>query len=284
MTTFGDMPGRAFGYSAIFHIAVIVLLYGLGHWHFFDHSIEEETPIVVQLVNLGPQTRATQVNPTPPQPEKPPQVAQAEPPKPEPPKAEPKPEPPPEPKPAPPEPKPEPKPEPPKPPEPKPEVKADLPMPPASKPEPPKKKEEVMSDDMLRNIARRSPTRETPKQVAVEEPKGSSQPVAPLAPQLSTSELDTVVRQVEECWIVPAGARDAQGLKPEFRVTMNPDATVRAATLLNSDRLGEAFFQAAAESARRALFNPRCSPLKLPAGKYDQWQSFTITFNPKDLQ
>jgi type IV secretory pathway VirB10-like protein len=284
MTAYGDMPGRAFGYSAIFHVVVVVMLYGFAHWHFFDHPLEEETPIVVQLVNLGPQTRATQVNPTPPQPEKPPQVAQAEPPKPEPPKAEPKPEPPPEPKPAPPEPKPEPKPEPPKPPEPKPEVKADLPMPPASKPDPPKKKEEVMSDDMLRNIARRSPTRETPKQVAVEEPKPSSQPIAPLASQLSTSELDAIIQQLKQCWLIPAGAREAKDLKPTFRVAMNQDATVRTATLLNSERLSDPFFQAAAEAARRALFNPQCSPLKLPPQKYDEWQTFTITFNPKDLQ
>jgi len=64
---------------------------------------------------------------------------------------------------------------------------------------------------------------------------------------------------------------------------MNPDGTVRAATLLNPERLGDPYFQAAADSARRALFNPTCQPLKLPPQKYDQWQIFTITFDPKDL-
>jgi hypothetical protein len=58
---------------------------------------------------------------------------------------------------------------------------------------------------------------------------------------------------------------------------------VRDAQLLNPDRLGEPYFQAAADSAHRALLNPRCQPLKLPPDKYDQWQTFTITFDPKDL-
>jgi hypothetical protein len=47
--------------------------------------------------------------------------------------------------------------------------------------------------------------------------------------------------------------------------------------------MGDPFFQAAEESAYRAFFNPRCKPLKLPPDKYDQWQTFTVTFDPKDL-
>jgi hypothetical protein len=82
---------------------------------------------------------------------------------------------------------------------------------------------------------------------------------------------------------VPAGARGAANLTPEFRLTMNPDATVRSAVLINSARLSDPFFRSAAESARRALFNPECSPLKLPLDKYGEWQTFTVTFDPKDV-
>jgi hypothetical protein len=298
MSPFAAMPGRVYFYSAAFHVVVIVLLYGLAHWHLFDRDFEEETPLVVQIVNVAPQTRATQVNPTPPKPDKPEQTAQAEPPKPEPPKPEPpkpeppkpeppKPEPPPPPeqKPAPPEPKPEPKPEPPKPPEPKPEPKPEPPKPPPAKPQPPKNsKDDLAFDSLLKNLAKRDPAREPAKDVAAAEPKASSQPIAPLAPQLSTSELDAIIQQLRDCYFIQAGARDAKDLNPNFRVVMNPDATVRTATLLNSERLSDPFFQAAAEAARRALFNPHCSPLKLPLQKYEQWQTFTITFNPKDLQ
>ena len=100
---------------------------------------------------------------------------------------------------------------------------------------------------------------------------------------MTASELDLVKQQIEQCWNVPLGARDAQDLTPEFRVTMNPDATVRTVELLNSERYGDPSFRAAADSARRAFFNPQCTPLKLPLDKYNEWQIFTITFDPKDI-
>jgi outer membrane biosynthesis protein TonB len=283
MSDIGGMPRRVLVYSAIFHVAVAGTLFGLYHFHLFDRDIAEDAPLVVQLVNAAPQTRATEVNRTPPKPEKPPEVAQVEPPKPEPPKPEPpKPEPP---KPEPP-PQPEPKPPPPPPPDAKPEVKAEAPKPPPPKPEPPKKKDDDAAfDAYLKNLAKRDPARlqDKPQQQAVAEPRASSQPNAPLGPQLTTSEIDLVKQQIARCWNVPAGARDAKDLRPEFRVYMNPDATVRSATQLNPDRNSDPFFRAAAESAMRALRNPQCQPLKLPPQKYDLWQTFTITFDPKDL-
>jgi hypothetical protein len=306
MHDIGGMPRRAFVYSATFHLVVVAMLYVMVNWHIFDRRIVEETPLVVQLVNVAPETRATEVNRTPPRPDKPEEVAQVEPPKPEPPKPEPpkpapppptppKPEPPkPEPpKPEPPKPEP-PKPEPPKPPPPPPpkEAKAETPKPepPPPKPAPPKKKDDDAAfDTLLKNLAKKDPARapsdQPPqKQTAAAEPKrSSSQQVAPLGAQLTTSELDLVKQQIEACWNVPAGARDAKDLTPEFRVYMNQDGTVRSATQLNADRNSDPFFQAAADSALRALRNPRCQPLKLPPQKYDQWQTFTITFDPKDI-
>lgn len=293
MSDVGGMSGRVYGYSAGFHLAVAVTLYVLIHWHFFDRRIDDETSLVVRLVTLAPETRATQRTQTPPKPEKPPEVAEI----PKPPELKPEP-----PKPPPPEVKPEPpRAEPPKPevakvvpppPEPKPqevhaEPKPDLPKPPERKPEPPKKKEEAMSDDLLRNLAKRSPTRvqeEAPRQVAAAPQKSSSQPIAPLGPQLTTSEMDLVKQQIERCWSPPAGALGAPDLKPDFRVFMNADGTVRTATQLNPERNSDPFFRAAAESAMRALRNPTCQPLKLPPDKFDIWQTFTITFDPKDLK
>jgi hypothetical protein len=38
-----------------------------------------------------------------------------------------------------------------------------------------------------------------------------------------------------------------------------------------------------ADTAQRAVLNPRCSPLRLPADEYDQWKSITLSFNPKDV-
>ena len=265
---------RSFIFSAVLHVVVVVIA-ALGLPHFFQHDVIEDQPIAVQLVNLAPETRATQTNPAPPVPEAKPEVAQAAPPKPEPPKPEPPPSPPPPP-PPPPVPPPVEKPQPPKP------EAAPPPPPPAPKPPQPaqKKPDDSSFDQLLKNLATREPV---PQQQPPGPPQKSSQPIAPLGSQLTTSELDVVKAQIEACWNVPAGARDAQNLTPEFRVTMNSDGTVRAAQLLNPERLNDPFFQAAADSANRALLNPRCQPLKLPPDKFDQWQTFTITFDPKDM-
>ncbi|HWI27959.1 MAG TPA: energy transducer TonB [Stellaceae bacterium] len=286
------MPRRAFAYSAAFHVAVLVGLWALVHFHLFERRIDEEQPIAVQLVNIAPETRATRINPAPPAPEKKPdQKAEVEPPKPKP--EPPKPAPPPESKPEPPQAVTPPPPPPPPPPEAKPkpqpqEAKVEPPKPPPPKPKPPKKKDDDLAfDAMLKNIAKHDPTLQPvdkpQKQVAAAPPQRSSQPIAPLGAQLTTSELDVVKQQIEQCWNVPAGARDAKDLTPEFRVYMNRDGTVQSATQLNPERNGDPYFQAAAEAAARALRNPSCQPLKLPPDKYDQWQTFTITFDPKDL-
>jgi len=41
-------------------------------------------------------------------------------------------------------------------------------------------------------------------------------------------------------------------------------------------------FRVVAESALRALLNPRCSPLKLPYGDYDIWKDITFNFDPSE--
>jgi outer membrane biosynthesis protein TonB len=270
------MPDRRdFIYSALFHL-LVVLSFFLGLPSLFQRPIEEETPIAVQLVNLGPKTLATQRTLTPSVPQKPLDVTTPPLLKSSPPQAQPAPPPP-----APPP--PEPKPAETKPPEPKqavvkPEEKPTPPMPPT----PPKQKQpEVSVDALLKNLANKK-LPPVANQQASAKPQDSAQPVAPLGSQLSTSEIDLVKQQIEACWNVPAGARDAQNLQPEFRVNMNADGTVLAATLLNSQN--DPFFRAAADSARRALLNPTCQPLKLPPDKYSQWQTFTITFDPKDIQ
>jgi outer membrane biosynthesis protein TonB len=263
------MPARGgILFSCALHLAVVALFF--LHLPFFTRSLPEETPIVVELVNIAPETRATEKVETPPQPKKPDAVAQKEappPPKPEPPKPEPpKPEPP--------------KPEPPKPPPPKPEVKP-------APPKPPQKDQDVAFDALLKTLAKRQAADNSPPDKAKPSPPppraASSQPIAPLGPQLSTSEIDLVRQQIERCWVPPAGARDAKDLTPEFRVSMNHDGTVRSADLMNG-RSDDPFFQAAADSARRALLNANChGPLKLPPEKFDLWQTFTITFDPKDI-
>jgi outer membrane biosynthesis protein TonB len=258
------MPERgSFFFSAFLHAAVVIA-FMLGLPRLFERKIADDEPIAVQLINLAAETHASQVNRAPPTPEVKPEVAQSEPPKPEPPKPPP------------------PKAEAPPPPPPpaKPQVKAEAPPPTPKPPQPaPKKPADTSFDQMLKNLASRTPAPQPQAQGPVQK---SSQPLAPLAAQLSTSEIDVIKQQLYDCWNMPTGARDANQLRPEFKVWMNPDGTVRQAQLLNPNP-SDSFFQAAADSANRALLNPRCQPLKLPPEKYEQWQTFTITFDPKDL-
>jgi hypothetical protein len=263
--------------------------------------------------NAKPDVQVAQATPEPPKPE---------PPKPEPPKEAPPPPPPPKPAETPPETKPEPKPTPPAPapppppeppkdaPTPKPEPPKDVPKPeppkpvtdapkPKAKPEPPKQvakndsketqKQEADFSSLLKNLTKQktapSPDDATPKsKTAPAQQQASSQPIAPLGSQLTVSEKDLVIQQIEDCWSVPAGAKDAQNLIIDIHIDVGPDRTVTNVQIVDQSRYNsDQFFRAAADSARRAVQNPRCSPLKLPADKYDEWKSITLSFNPKDV-
>ena len=67
-------------------------------------------------------------------------------------------------------------------------------------------------------------------------------------------------------------------------VYVEPTGQVRHAEVIDAGRMAlNAFFEAAADSARRAVLNPKCNPLKdLPADRYNLWQELELTFNPKD--
>jgi outer membrane biosynthesis protein TonB len=319
---------RGLALSAALHLVLgIILIFGLPT--LFHPPTPEEMPIAVQLVTIGPETRATHPNPNMPTPEATPEPPLPGPPAPKPAlePAPPKPAPPPSaaeappapPIPAPPEPKPtppapstppteppkqaelppppplpEPKPMPP-PPSPKPTVEAATPQPP---PEPPqqivrnearaeaKKYNPGQFDALLKNLAAQDtpPSPDEPQQeTRIASGAESSQPRAPLGSQLSASEMDMIREQISRCWNIPAGARDAKDLVVEIRVAVDPDGMVEQATIIDQGRLGDPFFRAAAESARRAFFNPLCRPLRLPPDKYEIWKDLVVDFSPKDI-
>lgn len=101
---------------------------------------------------------------------------------------------------------------------------------------------------------------------------------------VTISEIDAVRRQIEQCWNLPAGARDAANLKVTIVVDMNADGTPRRA-VLDEQRLAQADpqYRVAAESALRAVLNPRCHPFRLPREKYERWKTMTLVFDPKEM-
>src|SRR5215472_9093017 len=302
---------RGLALSVALHL-VLGSLFVFGLPRLFNPPVPEEMPIAVELVTIAPETRATRPNPNPPRPNVKPDVPAIDTPltkpSPEPPAPSPAPPPsaetPPSPElPKPPEPKPAAAPPLPKPPEPKPEPprpveKAEAPRP-KEKPEPPqqiasndakaelKKYDPGQFDALLKNLAAQPtiPSPDAPPQrPRIASARPSSQPRAPLGSQITASEVDLVRQQIARCWNVPAGARDAKDLVVEVRVAVDPDGTVRQATIVDQARLGsDPFFRAAAESARRAFFNPLCRPLRLPPEKYAIWKDLVVDFSPKDI-
>lgn len=251
--------------------------------------------------------------PEPPKPE--PKVVEApkpappepEPPKPEPPKPEPVETPPPPPPPekmvalAVPEPAPTPKPKPAPPPKPV-QKRSETRKVPKPKPKPkvqakpPPKTKDFDADRiaaLLNKKLKAAPQRQRPpekkdevrKRIEERVAARASQP-AISAPQLTLSEKDAIRAQIERCWIVPAGARDAESLVVEIRVFLNPDGSLlKPPEIVDGERMsepGQEFFRAAAESARRAV--QKCNPLRnLPIAKYQSWREIELTFNPREM-
>ncbi len=102
---------------------------------------------------------------------------------------------------------------------------------------------------------------------------------------MTLSEIEAIRRQIQPCWNFPAGAQDAGSLRVMIRIWLNRDGSVRDAKALDRARIaGDSKLRAAAEAGLRAVNNPRCSPLRLPPEKYDQWKVLTIDFDPSKLR
>ena len=293
---------KPFGYSILLHVSVLVVGY-FGLPYIQTSPLLTDTPIMVEIVNVD---EATNAPPPKPKPEKKPEPeAKKEPPPPKKPPPPPKvatPPPPPKEEVAalPPEPEPKAKPVP----KPKPKPKAEKtpkPKPPRilakvkhrHKPKPPDAFHSVLKTvEKLKDSPKPKDKKEKKKKEEKKESFEEQMAKAlmsrtakhnPLRP-LAISEIDLVRQQIRECWSLPAGAMEAENLSIEIAMAMNPDGTVRQARILDQFRLqGDPFFRAAAESALRAVLNPRCNPLKLPPEKYQQWQNMVLIFDPSQM-
>lgn len=172
---------------------------------------------------------------------------------------------------------------------------------PKDKPEPPKPAENKVQQQaqqdqfasVLKNVAKlkpQGPKSDAPKtdakagttNITGGAQQGGFGPA--LSDRLTISQEDALRRQIQQCWNIPAGARDAEKLIVEVLIDMNPDRTVREARVVDQNRLAtDPFFRSAAESALRALRNPKCTPLELPPDQYEQWKTILFTFDPRDM-
>lgn len=172
----------------------------------------------------------------------------------------------------------------PKPPKPKPEPKKA-----EDKPKDKPKAEEKPARDfnsLLKDITPDDQKDKTLDQILNESTSQSSKPsqIAQLGDRITASEIDAIRRGIEPCWVVDAGVQDAQNMQVSLRVHVGPDLIVKQVDILDTMRYSsDPIFKSFAESARRALTNPRCSRLNIPAGKYEQFKVFRVTFDPRGM-
>ena len=108
--------------------------------------------------------------------------------------------------------------------------------------------------------------------------------ISRLGKSVTQSDKDAVRRQIERCWNPPVGAPKAENLIVDLRLEVNPDGTVRTVDVADSSRMNsDPYYRAAAESAVRAVLNPRCRKLKLPPEKYEEWKILIIGFDPREM-
>ena len=285
-----------------FHIAIFVFaLYGLpspSQSIVMEHRVIDveivsatETPEPTPVPKPAPLPKKTVKAPPPKPPAPPKQVAAL------PPALEPAPAPPPEPEP---QPKPvEAKPEP-TPPEPKAKPKP-KPAPPKVAPRPKPRPRQDFASMMLKTVQKLKdapPPKKTQKKektfdekmAALMNRKNVPAPEraqrAPLGEKLTISEIDAIKRQIERCWLVPAaiGAKDVQEMSVQVRLKLNPDGTLRESRIVDRFRMEtNATYKAVAESALRAIRNPRCSRFNLPLQKFDVWKDMVLRFNPSEM-
>ncbi len=102
------------------------------------------------------------------------------------------------------------------------------------------------------------------------------------ASKLSAEEIVLLQQQLAKCWNFPIGAPEAELLVVEIELELRPDTSVVQMNVVD-DQPDNPYFQAAIDSAIRALRNPACQPLALPRDKYAIWQKTTIEFDPQSL-
>jgi outer membrane biosynthesis protein TonB len=304
--------------STFLHVGALFAVY-YGVPELLDRPVIEEHPIIVDLVTIAEETISQRPpEPTPKETEKvkePP----PEPPKPEPKKSVAAPPPPPPPQASPPVPdKPKavamPEPEVPKE---KPKLRREvvpLPKPvPVTKPKPPKADQRLETTRAFRTMPKpRSKPKPRHRRFSTDriaalldkdqekkrtesssnEPARKTAPSTPavartLDDRLSMSEMDAIInaikQQIHDCWSITAGARNAADLKVRIKFFLNSDGSVEGnPEIISSPRDDDPFYQAAADSARRAVLS--CSPFRgLPVKKYTHWRELILTFDPREV-
>ena len=96
---------------------------------------------------------------------------------------------------------------------------------------------------------------------------------------MTLTEMDAIHNQVQRCWNPPVGAPNDRSMIVELRVYLGPDGSVLRIQEIGGEEFErDGFHRISVEAATRAV--ERCSPLKLPPKKYEDWKTMILVFDP----
>lgn len=97
---------------------------------------------------------------------------------------------------------------------------------------------------------------------------------------MSVNEIDALRARIAQCWNPPPGGLGADSIIVKLRLQLNQDGSlIGYPSVANSS--GAPFFQAAADSAVRAVY--QCQPYDLPGDKYAVWRDMILNFDPRQM-
>ncbi|MGB6923215.1 MAG: energy transducer TonB [Methyloceanibacter sp.] len=97
---------------------------------------------------------------------------------------------------------------------------------------------------------------------------------------MSVNEIDALRAKIAQCWNPPPGGLGADAIIVKLRLQLNQDGSlIGYPSVANSS--GSPFFQAAADSAVRAVY--QCQPYALSGDKYDLWRDMILNFDPRQM-
>ena len=113
-------------------------------------------------------------------------------------------------------------------------------------------------------------------------PNAGGAPNGDATAQLSEGQRGAIGDHVRPCWSTDPTALDLDKMSVLLTVKTRPGGVVMAADVADADRdkLSNPRMRAFAERARRAVLNPQCATLPLPANLAAQENVFTFRFRP----
>ncbi len=173
-------------------------------------------------------------------------------------------------------------------PETKPVPKKEPPKKDAPKKEAPKKAQKIEEGDDFEQILKNLDTTPPPAKKAQEkaEKQGKKKNVSQkLSDEAKMSLIDAMMRQVQKCWTIDPGIKDASNMTAVLHIKLKIDGSVESVENLNQSRVNrDVFYRSFVEGAQRAVYE--CGPYNLPPDMYNQeegWREMEITFDPRSM-